>query len=194
MLVDGEPAQGEPVRDGLQQVRRPRRHLVAALPGHRTAQDDPAVRVHHLERGLEVRTAHVVEIHVDTARRGGAELLDEPTVVVVERRVEPEFVDEVPHLRRAARASDDAPGAEQPGHLTGEAAHRARRAGDEHRVAGPHPADLGEPDVAGEPAREVGGERGQGIRIDPGEPAGPGQRVLAPAQHVGDRVPGSEIR
>ena len=71
------------------------------------ADRDPPAPPQRADRGLEVVAADVVEIDVDPVRRGFPQQLGDRPVVVVERRVEPELLEQVRDLLRRARAPDD---------------------------------------------------------------------------------------
>ena len=115
------------------------------------------------DRGLEVLTADVVEVDVDAVGRRLAQLLRDRAVLVVERRVEPEVLDDVAHLLGRAGAADDPARAERLGDLADRAAHGAGRARHEDDVAGLDLRDAGQADVRREPGHpehaEVGGCR-----------------------------------
>ncbi len=100
MVTREKSPQPEPLGDREDQVRRPGRAGTAVLRRERSAQRDPAVRVHHLDRRLELRAAGVVEVHVDAAGSGLPEPVGELAVVVVERGVETELLDQVGDLGR----------------------------------------------------------------------------------------------
>jgi hypothetical protein len=76
-----------------------------------------------------VIAADVVEVHVDAVGRGLAQPVDDGAVVVVERRVETELVEQVADLLLGPGASDDTVAA-QLGDLRREAANRAGGRGD----------------------------------------------------------------
>ena len=169
---------------------------------YRAAERDPAATAQRAQRGLEVLAADVVEVHVDAVGRRGAELLLHRPVVVVERRVEAELVEEVCDLRRRARAADHAVPA-QLGDLRRERADGARGGRDPDDIAraqlrGVQETGVGRQAHAAQRPEVCLGRRDRAV--DPGEGSQPPQRrlacahdgVLPPARGVPDHVAGGE--
>jgi hypothetical protein len=121
-------------------------------------------RVQHL-------AAHVVEIHVDTVRRGRSEGLCNGLVLVVDDDVGPELLLDIGALLGPARDADDPTSRDLPD-LHCDAADGARRRRDHHRIAFLRPADVEQTEVGGEARhaeaahlllerREIGVDRAQ---------------------------------
>jgi len=187
-VVAGEhPFQAEPLVDGQDQVAGRSRRLGAVVLGDHPAQHDPATQVQHVDGGFEMLAADVVEVQVDAVGRGGAQLVDDGAVVVVEGVIEAVFLDQQPDLVRAAGGADHPGRAHQPGDLTNLAAHRARRTRHEHRLSRLQARNPGQSRIRREPGSaqhaQVGG-KWRGIGVDHGDVSDVEQRVLPPAQHV----------
>lgn len=177
-----------------QVVRAGPRLRVVVLRDH-AALGDPAEVVERADRGLQVLAADVVEVDVDAIGRGGLELLCDRAVVVVERGVEADLVQQIADLLRGSGAADDPGRAAQLGDLTDQRTHRSGRTGDEHDVAFLLLGDVDEPDVRGHAGHaghvEVGARR-SGLRVDLDGVLGVERRVVAPAEVVQHEVTGLE--
>ena len=137
--------------------------------------------------------ADVVEVDVERAVR--LQQLQRGAVAVVHRRVEAEVVGQPGHLLGGTGRSHHRARAEQPRHLPRDRPDRAGGTGDQHPVALAQPGDRRQPDVRREARHPEDAEVGGLIDadgVDAAEGGGGGQRVLAPAELVQDRVADGE--
>ncbi len=152
----------------------------------RAAQRHPRAAGEAGQRGIQDLAPDVVEVHVDAV---GAVLAQGPQDVlglVVDRRVEPELVNDVTALLLASGDPDGA-AALDLGDLADDAADGARRARHDDRVALLGLADVQQPEVGGHARHPEGAEvdrqRGEpgidldhpvagehGVLLNPGEP------------------------
>src|SRR5829696_3201332 len=84
VVADDEPSQRQPLADGEADVADGGRGGRVVV-GDRAAQGDAAVAPQRADRRLEVRAADVVEVDVDAARRGPAQLFEQRRGVIVKR-------------------------------------------------------------------------------------------------------------
>ncbi len=192
VVDDDEPAQREALADGQAEIAGARGRLGGVVVGDRAAHGDPAVVIEHHQGRVQVIGADVVEVDVDAVRCRLPQLVHDGAVPVVERGVEPDLA-EPADLVVAPGAADHPPGALEPGDLAGHAAHRARRAGHEHHLAGLERGDVEQAHVGGQRSHAENAQvdrRGQALLGDHlPRLAGRQHRLVPPAQHVQDQVP-----
>ena len=103
-----EPLHPRPIDEQCHVIRGPARRTFVVVLRDRTADHDARVTSEPGEHRIEDLAADVVEIHIDPV---GALLLERDAdvlVLVVDRRVEAQVLDEEPAFLRAARDADDA--------------------------------------------------------------------------------------
>src|SRR6185312_133618 len=99
-------------------VARSGRSAGFVVAGNRTAQDDPAAHRELTEADVEQFPADVVEVEIDAVWADGLETRGDVRLFVVDRGVEPEFVDEPRALRCASGDANDTRGALDAGDLS----------------------------------------------------------------------------
>src|SRR4029077_4489403 len=102
--------------------------------GDGTAYDDAGMSSQLREGNVEYVTTDIVEIHVDTGGAVRAQGLAHVFALIVDRRIEPEFIDDVATLRGAASDPDRAATFDL-GDLADCCADRAGGGGDNDGVA-----------------------------------------------------------
>ncbi len=95
MVADEEALDEAAGLDEAGEVARARRGLGVVVDGDGAADGDPATEPERADGRLEVLAADVVEVDVDALGGGLPQLPPDGPVLVVERRVEAEVVDEV---------------------------------------------------------------------------------------------------
>ncbi len=161
-----EALHGEPLHDDeAGNAARPVCGGCAVILRYRPATGDASVIVHAEQHGFENVAAHIVEIDVDALRRRLAERLAHGLGLVVDGRIEAEFVGEELAFRRAARDADHG-AALDLGDLPDDGADGARRGGDDHRLAGLRLADFKKPEIGGQPSNAIDAEKvGEGLHL-----------------------------
>src|SRR5262249_5942598 len=134
-----------------------RRRIVVLRDG--AAYDDTSMPGQLRKDNVEDFTADIVEIHVDAVGAVGAEGLANVLALVVDRRIEPEFIDNIPALRGAASDPDTAATFDL-GDLADRCADRAGGGGDDDGVALFWVAHIQQ--------AEIGGHAGHAKRIEKG--------------------------
>lgn len=141
MRMQPEAAQRHPPHDDQTRVQLHRggdAPAPAQLTGERTDQREPRVGAGQRKRRRELLTAHGVQQHVDALRRRPAQLPFDRPGAAHDRVVVPQLGAQQGRLALRAGAADDPAGTQAPRQLPGQAAHTARRAGDEHGVPRPY--------------------------------------------------------
>ncbi|EAU66540.1 conserved hypothetical protein [Stigmatella aurantiaca DW4/3-1] len=196
LIADDEALEREALADRQREVAGARGWRGGVVLGDGATQDDAPVVLHLPDGRFQVLAAHVVEVDVDALGAGARQGIGHRAILVVEGVVEPEVLSQVLHLLRGARAAHH-PAALDLGDLPHEPAHRAGRAGDEHRLARHGLAEIEQPHV-GRHARhaehpQVRGERAHvGIHLH--VLARIGDVVLTPAARTGDEISLLEAR
>ena len=148
------------------------------------------------QRDIEDLAADVVEVDIDALRAMLAQRRAHVLVLVVDGRVEAEFVHQVAALVGAAGDADHA-AALDPGHLPDHHPDRASGTGHHHGVAFLRGADVEQAEIcghAGHPEHaQVGGQRGE-PGVDQARALAVGDHVLLHAEHAGHAAADREFR
>ncbi len=178
-------------RDAIAADRQLRGVIVRNQPADGHARE----RVEQRQNGVEDGTADVLEVDVDSLRAGGFQRLGEIRPSVVDARVEPELVHDIPALALAAGNPDRlaSPGL---GKLTHNGADRTRGRGDHHGLAGLRLPDVHQPGPgghSGHPEHAQSRRDGCERRIEPPDASSVGKRRLLPSRVRFDDVPDREF-
>jgi hypothetical protein len=138
------------LRRDLEIVRGPLHHpgRVRVLRNP-SAKEDSRVSIEAHQGRVQHLSAHVVEIDVDSVRRGRSDGLVDRLVLVIDDDVGPELLLDIGALLGTARDANDPASGDLPD-LHRDAADRARRRRDHHRIAFLRSADVEQPEVGGE--------------------------------------------
>jgi hypothetical protein len=139
-----------------------------------------------VQRRLQHRPADIVEDDVHALGRQFPQAGPDVLGLVVDAGVEPGGPGDPVDLAGAPRDADDA-AAPEPGHLSGEGADAARRAGDQDRLARHGPADVGDAEIGGQPAGAIQVQHRLGVDalrhlVEAEEARVPRQHVVLPAR------------
>ena len=115
--------QPQPLANRHRQVSRTRHRRVVVC--NAPAQRHPPKVAQRIQRGLQLRPARVVKVHMNPLRRTPLQVVQRRAIQIAERVIHLQFLAQVLDLRRGARACHH-PAPVQPRQLAGRAAHRAR--------------------------------------------------------------------
>ena len=169
--------------DDAREVRR-RRRLGRIVGGHQAADRHPAVDLQTVEHRDHDVAADILEVQIDAVGGQTVQRLADILVLVIDGRVEAEFVGQPGALLRTARDADDATPA-LFGDLPRDGAHRAGGRRDDDGLAFLGLQHIGDAEIGGQTGHaehgHIGRQRQAGRAVDRAQAAFRHDRIVGPA-------------